>query len=279
MADRTATTRLLAQGIGSVATRAVARVPDPVRRKLAGRLQDASNRLAGAAYRLGGGEPDPAAPDAVLEQRIRSRLGGLQRELDVPRVHVTVADHVATLHGVVGTADQATTIRHAVERISGVATVRSRLAIGYGSGDSTPSEGRRRRAPSAAWRDLVGSVREIGVDGEETATRLTVTILQTFLGALPEGERAHVTGHLPVDVRERLEAAPIIGTPRRPRTVQGFDRAVTETAGVPARTARLATRSLLATLRDVVPEEVADVEAVLPAGLKELWREPTAVGG
>lgn len=38
----------------------------------------------------------------------------------------------------------------------------------------------------------------------------------------------------------------------------------------------MVTRAVLDALHALVPEEVRDVEAVLPAGLKPLWADPTA---
>ena len=50
----------------------------------------------------------------MLADRIRSSLGPLEKWLDVPHVHVTVARHVAILHGEVGTEADATAIERAV---------------------------------------------------------------------------------------------------------------------------------------------------------------------
>lgn len=44
----------------------------------------------------------------------------------------------------------------------------------------------------------------------------------------------------------------------------------------PAGWAAMVTRAVLDALHALVPEEVRDVEAVLPAGLKPLWADPTA---
>lgn len=102
-------------------------------------------------------------------------------------------------------------------------------------------------------------------------------MLATLLQCLPEDEAAHVLAHLPQDVRDRATPPVEVGTPPRPRSVAVFDRAVSDRARLATTDASLATRAVLATLRDLVPEEVGDVEAVLPARLKPLWRAPAEV--
>src|SRR5260370_21397609 len=63
-----------------------------------------TGRWTGVSYRLAGRRPDPGVSDGVLADRIRSTLGPIEHRLDVPRVHVLVADHVALLHADVETA-------------------------------------------------------------------------------------------------------------------------------------------------------------------------------
>lgn len=250
----------------------------PVRRVLhrtAARLRDVSHRLEGLAYRVADRHPDPDVGDEVLTQRIRSQLGPVEQRLDVPRPNVTVVDHVAEIRGVVGTRQQAQALIDAVGEVSGVRDVRAVLHVGYGPGDTTPSEGRRHRAPSQAWRDLVGSVREFG-EPEETAEVVTTMVLATLLDVLPTGERAHLRSHLTTDVKEHVDGLVRVGHPPRPRSREEFVAAVTAGCGVPRDTAETAVRQVLATLQELVPEEKADIEAVLPGDLKDLWRRPLA---
>ena len=54
---------------------------------------------SGAWYRLSGHRPDPNVSDDILVQRVRSALGPIEKELDLPRVHVMVEDGLAILHG------------------------------------------------------------------------------------------------------------------------------------------------------------------------------------
>lgn len=247
------------------------------RRQVASRLHDLSNRLEGLAYHIGDRHPRIEASDQVLTQRVRSTLGPLERQLDVPRLHVTVHDHLADVRGVVGTEDQAAVLLAAVSDVSGIDEVTAQLHIGYGRGDTRPSEGRRRRQPSAAWRELVGSVHQLGED-EQGATALVTTTLRTLLDVLPDGERQHVRGHLPADVLRRVDDVVLAGRRRRTRSVGEFVAIVAQATSLPRETAEFAVRRVLATLRDLVPEEVADITAVLPGDLKDLWREPLPAG-
>jgi hypothetical protein len=96
-----------------------------------------------ARYRVLGCRPDPEVDDHVLADRIRSELGPVRKQLDLPHVHVTVHRHVAILHGDVGWARDAATITRRVRDVSGVRDVDSRLHVGLLKGDTRPSESRR----------------------------------------------------------------------------------------------------------------------------------------
>lgn len=108
------------------------------------RLRYLSGRLEGLSYALEGRHPDPDVPDSVLTDRIRSELGGLEKRRDLPHIHVMVEDHVALLHGEVGSMDDASAIEKAVFAVSGVKDVKSHLHVGLLDGDTRPSEGRTR---------------------------------------------------------------------------------------------------------------------------------------
>lgn len=106
------------------------------------RMRYAGGQLRGTAYRLSGGHPDPNVTDAVLADRVRSMLGPLEKRLDLPRIHVTVENHVVVLHGEVASEADIEELVAAVGRISGVAGVESHLHVGLLSSDSRPSGGR-----------------------------------------------------------------------------------------------------------------------------------------
>ncbi|MST33918.1 BON domain-containing protein, partial [Acidimicrobiaceae bacterium USS-CC1] len=139
-ARRTAEGLVVAGGVvllrpGTRANKVVCRSVDEAGR----RLRYAGGRLQGLSYRLGGRHPDPHVGDNVLADRIRSSVGGLEKRLDLPHVHVTVERGVAVLHGEVGSAEDARQLERAVEAVSGVAGVESYLHVGLGAGDTRPS--------------------------------------------------------------------------------------------------------------------------------------------
>jgi osmotically-inducible protein OsmY len=97
----------------------------------------------GLGYRLLRRHPDEHVDDRTLADRIRSTLGPLEKRLDIPHVHVMVTDHVATLHGDVGSESDVERIKAAVAKVAGVRQVDSKLHVGLIKGDSRPSENRR----------------------------------------------------------------------------------------------------------------------------------------
>ncbi|HET9076721.1 MAG TPA: BON domain-containing protein [Acidimicrobiales bacterium] len=106
-------------------------------------LRYAAGRLDGLSYRLAGRHPDPNVTDDILADRIRSELGGLEKRLDLPHVHVMVEKHVALLHGDVPSAEDAEAVERAVSQVAGVRGVKSHLHVGLIDGDTRPSEGHR----------------------------------------------------------------------------------------------------------------------------------------
>lgn len=106
------------------------------------RLRYTAGRLQGVRYHLAGRRPDPDVDDDVLADRIRSELGSLEKQRDVPHVHVMVEKHVALLHGEVPAQTDADAIEKAVAEVSGVKGVKSHLHVGLTRGESRPSQGR-----------------------------------------------------------------------------------------------------------------------------------------
>jgi BON domain len=87
-----------------------------------------AGRAKGLAYRSLRRHPDPDVDDATLADRIRSSIGPLEKRLHVPRVHVTVENRTAILHGEVTDSQAESEIVTAVQGIAGVRTVESHLA-------------------------------------------------------------------------------------------------------------------------------------------------------
>lgn len=238
------------------------------------KLRYFEGRLHGVRYRLNRRQPDPAVIDNVLADRIRSELGSLERQLDLPHIHVMVEKHVALLHGEVGSDADAEQIERRVAAVSGVAGVESYLRVGLTRGDSRPSSAVQ--PPSAALLQLREAAEGAGVPAAVTDEVLR-GILATFADRLPDVERTHIRAHLPADV------SPMFAPPRRisrrgmPRSAHDLvARIASTTAELPPERAEEATAAVLRTLRGVVPDEAADVAAVLPPEIRALWQGPSA---
>lgn len=227
-----------------------------------------SGRLDGLRYHLAGRSPDPSVTDALLADRVRSAIGPLEHRLDVPRVHVLACGHDVMLHGDVGSEDEAARLVDAVQAVPGVGRVDSHLHVGYFAGDSRPSEGAGSRPESAALHSLMAAAHGGGAEpGTERAAARAV--LSTFVGALPQGERRHVLGHLPGDVRALLHGGPSV----RHGAVRRLDEfAVAALPTLEPTERRTIVESVLGALRELVPEESSDISAVLPDELRRAWK-------
>jgi len=231
-----------------------------------------SGRLAGLRYRISGRHPDPTVDDRVLADRVRSMLGPLEHRLDIPRIHVLVEGHEVLLHGDVTSNAHAEAIISAVRDVPGVQAVTSHLHIGLFPGDTRPSEGSGHPAPSAALAKVLTAAHDGGAsEGSERSCARSV--LSTFAALLPEGERRHVLTHLPTDLRTLTE-------PLRPRWAgHGHLRRLDEfilaaLPNVEPEARQAIVESVIGALRELVPEEVVDVAAVLPENLRPLWKTP-----
>lgn len=249
-----------------------------LRRELQHRAQDAPGRLAGMRYRLAGRHPADDVPDLVLADRVRSELGRTLHRLDIGHPNVMVTDGVVTLHGVVEHDEEAMEVAEAVSRVTGVRNVVSHLYIGPVAGEWRPSEGRAVGAPSWAYRRLLRAALDAGAD---KAPGVAVqAVLRTLLTRLPSDESDQLFGHLPADVRSHVDRSQWKGDREgRRHDVESFVDAVVAAATptlLPER-AQLVTESVLAVVRELVPEERNDVAAVLPPALRRLWLGAVAV--
>jgi uncharacterized protein (DUF2267 family) len=258
-------------GRRSATGRSVRRGVDGLRK----RARYTAGRLEGVSYRLSGRTPDPDVADDVLADRIRSTLGPLEHHLDVPRVHVMVEHHIVLLHGEVPSLTDRASIEGTVLSVPGVRGLESYLHVGLTPGSTRPSAGRAEAAaaPSAALRELLGAATRAGAPKDRAGAAVRA-VLGAFAGRIPEGEREQLLAHLPEDVRELASVPRVAGEALgRMRTVDELVSVVTA-PGLTSDQARAVTQAVLAHVRRLVPEEAADVEAVLPAELKRLWTEP-----
>ena len=234
------------------------------------RMRYERGRARGARYRMAGMHPDPNVTDDILADRVRSELGPVEKRLDLPRIHIAVFDHIAHLHGVVGTLEERFEIERAVQQVSGIDGIESYLHVGLGAGDTRPSEAVWHPEPSRQLRQLLNAARAAGAPA--TGTWLAVrAVLSTFADRVPADERRHLFAHLPADV-VGLASAPHRTGIARPRTVPELVRTVQQLSGLTQERAAAVVEGVVGTLRTMVPEEAADVSATLPTELKELWR-------
>jgi uncharacterized protein (DUF2267 family) len=227
----------------------------------------------GAWYRLSGHRPDPNVSDDVLVQRVRSALGPIEKQLDLPRIHVMVEDGLVILHGEVAHPDDIWQLERGALHVSGVRSVASYLHAGLAKGSTRPSTGHLEASikPSAARAALLAAARDAGVS-EHDAPRVARAVLATFTERIPADERRQLLAHLPQDARQ------FAGPPRhhgketaRFRTVAEMASAVSSAESLTGEQADAVTRAVIARLRSLVPEEADDVAAVLPPGLRALW--------
>ena len=227
-------------------------------------------------HRLRRGQPDPNVDPLTLADRIRSTIGPLERALDLPHVHVMVEGRVALLHGEVASADEAETLERAVRRVTGVRGVESHLHVGLLRSDTRPSLGRNAPPPpSTAKRRLLAAARRGGADDAHAPAAVRAT-LEVLFGRLPRGERDHLLGHLPADVR-KMAFPPTYGADivSDLRTVTDFIAAVIAEESEPAGPATAIVTEIVTEIRSLVPEEAGDVAAVLPSELRTLWMATT----
>jgi uncharacterized protein (DUF2267 family) len=227
--------------------------------------------VEGARYRLARRGPDPLAGDDIVAERVRASLGLVSKRLDVPRAHVMVTGHVATLHGEVGTIAEALSLARAAGAVPGVMAVRCRLHVGLLPGQGRPSHGRmRRRAPSEPLHVLLDAAAQAGAGAEQAPTAVRA-VVEAFAACLPARERGRLSAALPADLRR-------LALPRhRCRwTDQPADllNCVTEVSGLGdlVRAERL-TVAVLGGLSEILPPaDAARIEPALAPPLRPLWR-------
>ncbi len=242
------------------------------------RVHGIPGRLRGLDYKLRRRHPNENVSDLVLADRIRSSIGRVEKELDLPHIHVMVNDHVAMLHGEVATQHDSERLIKEIEHVAGVKGVESFLHVGLLPSDTKPSTGHAQPPPpSAAFKQLTDTAVRAGAPTAPTSVLRAV--LSTFCEQIPLDEREHVLGHLPPDVR-RLAERPL----RRGMEIERirhandlFDAVAGADHAMDAPAAEAVTLAVLADLARLVPEERRDIEATLPEELRRLWGDAQKV--
>lgn len=244
-------------------------------RPTAGRLKGWAQRMD---YLLNDGHPDANVPDLVLADRIRSTIGPLEKQLDLPHIHVMVNDRTALLHGDVATIGEAARLEDAVGRVAGVSGVESFLHIGLLASDTRPSEGRSGVQPlSDALSALLKVATRAG--GGRAPAALVRAVLSIFLEAVPVDERRHVLSHLPDDVCRLADPPRRFGLELQPigRASDLFDAIAAAGPDLDLDDTEDATIAVLSELARLIPEEADDMAATLPHELRDLWLRARAI--
>lgn len=230
----------------------------------------AHGRIEGMRYRVAGRVPKPGVSDEVLANRLRSTLGSLEKRLDIPRVHVDVDRHFVVLHGDVGSPPDAEAVERLVRNAPGVRGVESYLHVGFHPGSTRPSTGRAGAGakPSPTLEQLLTAARDAGASADDACGAVRA-VLATFAERVPIQVRRHVLSHLPDDVRG-LALPPRRSGVARARTVSELVVAAACNGLDPVHADAIA-EAVLGRLRELVPEEVVDVAAVLPDDLRRFW--------
>jgi len=258
-------------GVAALFTRRGRKARRRVAHRTARQARHLAGRARGVAHTLSRRGPAPDIDLRTLADRVRSGLGPVEKRLDLPRVHVMVEDHMALLHGTVGTEEEARQLEEAARRVPGIDGVESYLHVGLLPGDTRPSHGRAIRQQSPALDRLLTAARDAGAD-QHTDRALVRAVVATLVERLPAAERGHLLTHLPPDVRALAEPPRRHGhAPGRIRSVTEFVAATGADSIEPGR-ATLIVESVVGTLRQLVPDEAADIAAVLPAELRAFWR-------
>lgn len=140
---------------------------------------------------------------------------------------------------------------------------------------STP-EARAERHASRAGTTFARFVRNLAATGGYTvpeAERHAVAVIATLEERLPIREVCTLEAQLPRRLDELLAFVPLNGLPAMDR--MQFVERVAARARVTYVQAETISRTVFAFLRSQISEgEIRHVEARLPEGLRELWREP-----
>jgi len=110
-----------------------------VRHTLRRRARHVPGQLHGLGYKLRRRHPDEQVSDLVLADRIRSSIGPIEKQLDLPHIHVMVNDRIAILHGEVSSQHDSERLTAAIRQVSGVKGVESFLHVGLLASDTRPS--------------------------------------------------------------------------------------------------------------------------------------------
>jgi BON domain len=213
---------------------------------------------------------DEAPENADLADRVRSQIGPLVKELDLPRIHVMAEGRRVLLHGEVATESDAVTLEDAVASLAGVESVESHLHVGLLPGDTRPSDAIPEPSPMMAALLAAGEAIGLQAQAAEAAVWGAITAV---LEQIPADERRHLIAHFPFDVAMMIKPRRRFGDEDLHwDTEVELHAAAALRGGIGLDDAKALLPRVIGVLREFVPEEDVDVQATLRTYLRELWR-------
>lgn len=219
---------------------------------------------------IGGSSVRDVAPiDADLADHVRSELGPIVKELDLPHVHVMAEGRHVMLHGDVSSLDDAVTIEAAVLAMPVVDSIESHLHLGLLPSDTRPSESPIQHSPM--YDALIAAAERAKVDHD--AQRYAIHgALAALLDVIPHDERDQVLSHFPDDVKALATPRRRLGETYHGHSVLDVEIATSLRGGIPLAKAEKLVPSVVGVIRSFVPEEDADVQATLGRRLRAYWK-------
>jgi BON domain len=212
----------------------------------------------------------PRPTDRDLADHVRSLLGTMVKQLDLPRIHVMAEGSRVLLHGDVANVSDAEKIESFVSALDEVDCVESHLHIGLLPSDTRPSE--TKPETSAMMRALLDAPMAIGIEEGSPSSCAAWGALSAILEQIPPNERRHVIAHFPNDVVLFVKPRRHLGDEGiHWKTELALEAAAAIRGGVTLEDARVIVPLIIAVLRKFVPEEDQDIQATLRAHLKDLW--------
>ncbi len=205
-----------------------------------------------------------------VADQVRTALGPLLKDLDLPRIHVMAEGHRVLLHGDVACASDAVIIEDSVLTLPSVDSVESHLHIGLLPGDTRPSEAFHE--PSEMYQSLRDEAALVGLTEEPAIRAALAGTLAAILDQIPPDERSHVIAHFPHDVAKLAKPRRHIGeVAKHWHTVSSLETDASLRGGMSLETAVALVPKVILVLRVFVPEEDHDVQACLTRHLREYW--------
>ena len=201
-----------------------------------------------------------------LADRVRTALGPIERELDVPHVHVMVEHRVAILHGEVPDRRTEEAIVRVARDVPGIDDVVSKLHVGLTAGDTRPSTGAAE--PSHAHRLLTAAAVHSG-GGDLTADAAVRAVMRALAAELGEEVTTRLRSHLPADVASMLTADR--GMRMASDDVATFYARIAAADAMAPRHVPWVAGAILRTLHDLVPADDDAIAGALAPALAHLW--------